>query len=180
MHLLANLTNLTDRWDDPTDYFQSSTYRDVSKRYYGTVDRDQIRRLVDRYRLDFQLFGYSPDEYIEFGKPSLKDIEREEEERKKEEEKRRAEEQKYGIKIMMANSDGGEEVESKPDNDQLIQQEDAEGSNYSVKISGGNLEEHKDTSNVDIPQGDSNGNTDTHEHDTGDKNVHKDYMNVIQ
>lgn len=75
MHLLANQTKLVKQWDDPTDYFQSSTYMEVSKKYYSLVDRDILRKVYQRYKLDFDMFGYSPDEYIAMGKPGPDEIE---------------------------------------------------------------------------------------------------------
>lgn len=74
IHLLANKTGLTSKWDDKSDYFQSSTYRAVSEEYFATVDKDVIRKLYQRYKLDFELFGYSPDDYIKMGKPGPDDV----------------------------------------------------------------------------------------------------------
>jgi hypothetical protein len=73
LHLLANKTGLA-QWDDKTDYFQSATYRKVSEEYFATVEKEAIRKLYKRYKLDFELFGYSPDEYIRMGKPGPEDI----------------------------------------------------------------------------------------------------------
>lgn len=78
IHLLANKTNLVDKWDDQTDYFQSSTYKKVSEEYFATIDRDKIKKLYNRYKIDFELFGYSPDEYIMMGKPGPDDVKIEE------------------------------------------------------------------------------------------------------
>jgi len=69
VHLLAHETDLVQLWDDPTDYFQSSTYLSVSRSYFSKVKKDVIRRLYKRYKIDFELFGYSPEEYIAMGKP---------------------------------------------------------------------------------------------------------------
>jgi len=74
VHLLANKTNLEKLWDDKNDYFQSSTYDAVSREYYASVDRDQIRKLYQKYKIDFELFGYSPEEYIKMGKPGPDDV----------------------------------------------------------------------------------------------------------
>jgi len=91
IHLLSNKVNLTEKWDDPKDYFQSSTYLQVSKEYFGLLERDTIRKLFDRYKLDFEMFGYSPDQYIAMGKPSADDIAKEE---AKKEQERKIEEAK--------------------------------------------------------------------------------------
>jgi len=73
LHLLANKTGIT-QWDDKNDYFQSATHRKVSEEYFGTVEKDTIRKLYQRYKLDFELFGYSPEDYIKMGKPGPEDI----------------------------------------------------------------------------------------------------------
>merc|ERR1712029_397116 len=70
---------------DKNDYFQSSTYTDISKEYFATIERDTIRKLYKRYKIDFELFGYSPDEYIKMGKPGLNDVADEIENKKQEE-----------------------------------------------------------------------------------------------
>lgn len=74
MHLLASKSDLVDKWDDKNDYFQSSTYLKVSKEYFAGVDRDVIRKLYKRYKIDFELFGYTADEYIKMGKPGPDDV----------------------------------------------------------------------------------------------------------
>ncbi|XP_023320692.1 carbohydrate sulfotransferase 13 [Eurytemora carolleeae] len=74
IHLLANKTGLSKEWDDPQDFFQSSTSTEVEKEYYSLVDRDIIRKIYSRYRIDFDLFGYSPDEYISWSIPGPDDI----------------------------------------------------------------------------------------------------------
>jgi len=73
MHLLANKTGIA-VWDDKTDYFQSSTHRAVSEEYFATVEREKIRKLYTRYKLDFELFGYSADDFIKLGIPGPEDI----------------------------------------------------------------------------------------------------------
>ena len=40
---------------------------------------------ISRYKIDFELFGYSPDEYIKMGKPGLNDVADEIENKKQEE-----------------------------------------------------------------------------------------------
>merc|ERR1719361_1249991 len=74
IHLLANKTNLVAQWDDKNDYFQSSTYKKISQEYYATIERDAIRKLYLRYKIDFELFGYDAEDYIKMGKPGLDDL----------------------------------------------------------------------------------------------------------
>jgi len=73
LHLLANKTGLS-QWDDTTDYFQSATHRKVSEEYFATVEKEAIRKLYKRYKLDFEMFGYSPEEYVKMGKHGPDDI----------------------------------------------------------------------------------------------------------
>jgi len=68
MHLLANMTGIA-VWDDKSDYFQSATHKGVSEEYFATVERGKIRRLYTRYKLDFELFSYSADNFIKMGIP---------------------------------------------------------------------------------------------------------------
>jgi len=73
LHLLANKTGIA-QWDDKTDYFQSATHRKVSEEYFATVEKEAIRKLYNRYKLDFEMFGYSPEEFIKMGKPGPDDV----------------------------------------------------------------------------------------------------------
>ena len=36
-------------------------------RFYSTLTKSEIRALYEKYRLDFELFGYKPDLFISFG-----------------------------------------------------------------------------------------------------------------
>jgi hypothetical protein len=36
-------------------------------RFYSTLTKSEIRGLYEKYRLDFELFGFSPDKYLAFG-----------------------------------------------------------------------------------------------------------------
>lgn len=39
----------------------------VVERFYSTLTKSEIRALYEKYRLDFELFGYKPDLFISFG-----------------------------------------------------------------------------------------------------------------
>jgi len=116
LHLLANKTGLA-QWDDKTDYFQSATHRKVSEEYFATVEKEAIRKLYKRYKLDFELFGYSPDEYIKMGKPGPDDIVEEiapkskEEESKTNEEVAAAENESEALKVDSGVVEIGNEME---------------------------------------------------------------------
>lgn len=36
--------------------------------YYSQLTKSDIKKLYEKYRLDFDLFGFSPDYFIKFGK----------------------------------------------------------------------------------------------------------------
>ena len=36
--------------------------------YYSQLPKSDIRKLYEKYRLDFELFGFTPDYFIKFGK----------------------------------------------------------------------------------------------------------------
>ncbi|CAB3366458.1 Hypothetical predicted protein [Cloeon dipterum] len=39
---------------------------ETAKRYFSQLNRWQVQQLFEKYRLDFELFGYSHDEYLSF------------------------------------------------------------------------------------------------------------------
>ena len=36
--------------------------------YYSQLPKSDIRKIYDKYRIDFDLFGFKPDYFIKFGK----------------------------------------------------------------------------------------------------------------
>ena len=72
---------------------------------------------IPRYKLDFELFGYSPDEYIKMGKPGPDDIVEEiapkskEEESKTNEEVAAAENESEALKVDSGVVEIGNEME---------------------------------------------------------------------
>ena len=40
----------------------------VLEMYYSQLTKKEIRMLYEKYRLDFDLFGFTPDYFIEFGR----------------------------------------------------------------------------------------------------------------
>ena len=36
--------------------------------YYSQLTKSEIRNLYEKYRIDFDLFGFTPDYFIKFGK----------------------------------------------------------------------------------------------------------------
>ena len=82
---------------------------------------------IPRYKLDFELFGYSPDEYIKMGKPGPDDIVEEiapkskEEESKTNEEVAAAENESEALKVDSGVVEIGNEMEeSEMKEDELI------------------------------------------------------------
>ena len=39
---------------------------DVVKKYYSTLLKNEVRQLYEMYRLDHELFGYTPDLFIDY------------------------------------------------------------------------------------------------------------------
>ena len=37
---------------------------DLTREYVGTLDREQIKKLVEIYEFDFEAFGYDPKEFL--------------------------------------------------------------------------------------------------------------------
>lgn len=46
----------------------SSSTSSVSSKYFGTLRRSQVQDLFEVFRLDFELFGYSPDEFLNWAR----------------------------------------------------------------------------------------------------------------
>lgn len=44
----------------------SNGYTNASKIYFSQLNRAMVQRLYEKLRLDFELFGYSPDVYYEY------------------------------------------------------------------------------------------------------------------
>ena len=42
----------------------SKDHRLVSQRYFRSIDKESVKKLYDIYRIDFEMFDYSIDEYL--------------------------------------------------------------------------------------------------------------------
>ena len=42
----------------------SMDHRLVSQRYFTSIDKESVKKLYDIYRIDFEMFDYSIDEYL--------------------------------------------------------------------------------------------------------------------
>ena len=40
---------------------------DVIQHFYSQLTKTEIRGIYEKYRVDFELFGYSPDYFLQFG-----------------------------------------------------------------------------------------------------------------
>ena len=49
------------------EFYRVNKNNHLSFRLYSTLYKSEIRDLYEKYRLDFELFGYQPDEFIKFG-----------------------------------------------------------------------------------------------------------------
>ena len=44
--------------------------KDLAKKYFSEMDIVTVKRLYKLYKVDFDMFGYSPEEYFELAKKS--------------------------------------------------------------------------------------------------------------
>ena len=44
--------------------------RDLARKYFSELNIVMVRRLYEFYKVDFEMFGYTPDEYFELAKNS--------------------------------------------------------------------------------------------------------------
>ena len=40
---------------------------EVLKHFYSQLTKEDIRGIYEKYRVDFELFGYTPDYFLQFG-----------------------------------------------------------------------------------------------------------------
>ena len=44
--------------------------RDLARQYFGELDRRTVDRLYALYQMDFEMFGYSPNLYLSYARPT--------------------------------------------------------------------------------------------------------------
>ena len=44
--------------------------KDLARKYFSELDIDTVTRLYNLYKVDFEMFGYSPDNYIKLASKS--------------------------------------------------------------------------------------------------------------
>ncbi|KAK7040240.1 hypothetical protein SK128_015659, partial [Halocaridina rubra] len=49
-------------------HLKNSTSLDLASEYYGKITKDQVKSLYNRYKLDFDAFGYGIDDYLTVAK----------------------------------------------------------------------------------------------------------------
>ena len=57
------------------EYQTLSGKPEVEEHYWSQLTKDEIRRLHDKYRLDHELFGFSPEYYIAMGQDEISEKE---------------------------------------------------------------------------------------------------------
>lgn len=40
--------------------------KDASKRYFSQLSKQEVKRLYEKYKLDFELFDYKIDDYLQY------------------------------------------------------------------------------------------------------------------
>ncbi len=43
---------------------------EIIEHFYSQLTKEEIRGIYTKYRVDFELFGYSPDYFVQFGQGS--------------------------------------------------------------------------------------------------------------
>jgi hypothetical protein len=51
------------RWRHKT-YHEDS--KETSKRYFSQLSKQEVKRLYEKYKLDFELFDYKVDDYLQY------------------------------------------------------------------------------------------------------------------
>ena len=44
--------------------------KDLARKYFSELDLDTVASLYNLYKVDFEMFGYSPDSYIKLARKS--------------------------------------------------------------------------------------------------------------
>ena len=47
---------------------------DLSKEYFSTLDTETVVKLYNLLKVDFEMFGYSPDKYFQYTKQNQKQV----------------------------------------------------------------------------------------------------------
>ena len=42
--------------------------KDLARKYFSEMDIDTVKRLYQLYKVDFEMFGYTPDEYFKIAR----------------------------------------------------------------------------------------------------------------
>ena len=58
-------------------YDNKSGLREVEEHYWSQITKAEIRGLYEKYKLDHELFGFTPDYYIAMGKDEEEDVKEE-------------------------------------------------------------------------------------------------------
>ena len=51
---------------DGASHSGPSASKELLKRYYSTLTRDQVQQLYKLYQIDHELFGFTPDKFIDY------------------------------------------------------------------------------------------------------------------
>ena len=58
----VNITSFP--WTNKQNNLQESSLEPLSVRYFRQIDRDSVHKLYDIYKIDFEMFGYSVQDYL--------------------------------------------------------------------------------------------------------------------
>ena len=59
-------------WPGKLNYSSGGKTEELAKKYFSQMRKEDIEKLYEMYFLDFEMFGYSPEDFIALGKTSTK------------------------------------------------------------------------------------------------------------
>ena len=58
----VNITSFP--WTNKKNHLTDTSQEPLSVKYFRQIDRDSIRKLYNIYKIDFEMFGYSVQDYL--------------------------------------------------------------------------------------------------------------------
>merc|ERR1739844_860707 len=67
-HYILHFDHARDDSEVLVELLGDSAKEDVLKHFWSQISKEDIRGIYQKYKVDFEIFGYSPDWYIQLGK----------------------------------------------------------------------------------------------------------------
>ena len=68
-HILDTLKINKGLWPGTIHFSSGGNTDELAKKYFSMMRREDIEKLYNMYIIDFEMFDYSPDEFIKLGMP---------------------------------------------------------------------------------------------------------------